>query len=570
MKLSFEKTILLGFALSLTLLAAIGYVSFKTGKRFVESADMIDHTHRVMESLSAILQDVKNGESSARGYIISNDDDFLEMFSAAGLQRIADQKKLEALVSDNPIQTKRAKQLDSSSIARLQRLNEFILTQKREGLNATSGITRSKVGRNMMAHVSQLVTEMQDEEKGLLTLRSEKLRTSASLNGIVNFLGTLGALILLTAIYFLLRIEIKRRNRAEGAIKNSDYFTTAILENIPNMIFVKDAPSLRFLRFNKAGEDLLGYSSKDLLGKNDYDLFPVEQANFFTEKDRAAMKSETAVTVNEEPIKTRFKGERWLRTHKITIMDDKGDPLYLVGISEDITDIKKQQDAVLQLNQELEAFSYSVAHDLRAPLNGMNGLARLFEENYADKLDTEGIQMLSMLRRTSQSLSTLIQDLLEFAKLGRQEIVRIKVDMNELGTLALKEASSTFEGNKPEIRFSEVPPSEGDKAMLKLVLINLFSNALKYSSKTATPVIEFGALDKGGKVIYFVRDNGVGFDQQYSDKLFRVFQRLHQQNEFDGTGLGLAIVERIVVKHGGHVWAEGEPGKGATFYFNLS
>jgi PAS domain S-box-containing protein len=570
MNFSFEKTILLGFALSLTLLAAIGYVSFKTGKRFVESAERIDHTHQVMEALSVVLQDVKNGESSARGYIISNDDDFLEMFSGAGIQRIADQKKLESLVSDNPLQTIRAKQLDSISKARLLRLNEFILTQKREGISASSGITRSKVGRNMMAHVTQLVTEMQDEERVLLAQRTEKLRNTASLNGIVNFLGTLGALLLLSAIYFLLRIEIKRRNKAEEAIKNSDRFTSVILENIPNMIFVKDAPSLRFLRFNKAGEDLLGYSSKDLIGKNDYDLFPIEQANFFTEIDRAAMKSETAVTVKEEPIKTRLRGERWLRTHKITILDDKGDPLYLVGISEDITEIKKQQDAILQLNQELEAFSYSVAHDLRAPLNGMNGLAGLFEKNYADKLDTEGIQMLGMLRTTSQSLSALIQDLLDFAKLGRQEIVRTKVDMNELGTLALKEASGTFLGNKPEIRFSEVPPSEGDKSMLKLVLINLFSNALKYSSKTATPVIEFGALDKGGKAIYFVKDNGVGFDQQYSDKLFRVFQRLHQQNEFDGTGVGLAIVERIITKHGGHVWAEGEPGKGATFYFNLS
>jgi PAS domain S-box-containing protein len=569
MKISFEKTILLGFALSLSVLAFIGFASYKSGIHYAKSISWIDHTHRVIESLDNVLEDVKEAESSARGYIISNEEAFIKPFSQAILLRSQHIGKLKELVSDNALQFKRALRLDSLSASKVSRLQEFVETKKREGLKASADITKSGIGRHLMDEIKLLVTDMQDEENSFLLRRHQQLLDNASLNGLVNFIGTLGALTLLIAIYFLLMSEIRRRNRAEEEMARTNNFLNAILEHIPNMIFVKDASELRFVRFNKAGEELLGYPRSELLGKNDYDFFSKTQASFFTSKDREVLNRKELLDIEEEPIQTRLKGERWLHTKKIPLLNEKGEPTHLLGISEDITELKKQRDSIIQLNSELEAFSYSVSHDLRAPLNGMNGIASLFEEQYADKLDSEGIRMLGLLRKTSQRLSALIQDLLTFARLGRVEMQETPTDINKIAKLAFEEASSLIPGNKAEFVALPVPKASADPTLLHQVLVNLLSNAIKYSSKSLNPRVEFGFDEIKGTGTYYVKDNGAGFDMKYSNKLFHVFQRLHQENEFDGTGLGLAIVDRIISKHGGKVWAEGKIGEGAAFYFTL-
>ena len=221
-------------------------------------------------------------------------------------------------------------------------------------------------------------------------------------------------------------------------------------------------------------------------------------------------------------------------------------------------------------NNELEAFSYSVSHDLRAPLRAINGFAGMVLEDYGSQLPPEGRDYLERMRQGGLRMGELIDDLLAFARLSRLPLTRQAVDAGQLVRDALTELAVVAAGRRVETKIGELPECFGDRALLKQVWVNLLSNALKYSRDRKPAVVEIGCEQKDGQRAYFVRDNGVGFDMQYAGKLFGVFQRLHRADEFEGTGVGLAIVQRIIHRHGGRVWAEAEPDRGATFYFTLA
>lgn len=220
-------------------------------------------------------------------------------------------------------------------------------------------------------------------------------------------------------------------------------------------------------------------------------------------------------------------------------------------------------------NKELEAFAYSVSHDLRAPLRGVDGYARMLKEDYAARLDVEGNRLLDVVCGEARRMGRLIDDLLAFSRLGRQGMSVTTVDMTELARSVFETAAAAALAAPPRFDVHPLPPAQGDLAMLRQVFTNLLSNAVKFSRRQPEPVVEVGSTDSGGETTYYVKDNGVGFDQKFSHKLFGVFQRLHSEEEFEGTGVGLALVQRIIHRHGGKVWAEGQPGAGATFYFTL-
>ena len=266
------------------------------------------------------------------------------------------------------------------------------------------------------------------------------------------------------------------------------------------------------------------------------------------------------------------------------IIDDNDQVIGVVIVFRDVTERKRAEDDIRQLNdtlelrvvqrtaeieaanKELEAFSYSVSHDLRAPLRAMDGFSRIFLEDYADRLDDEGKRILGVIRDSARTMGQLIDDLLAFSRLGRKSIEPSIVNMSELAREACLNIDSC-EGS--DIEIGDLPEAHGDVALLRQVFFNLLSNAVKYSRTKDKITINVGGYGENGENIYYVRDDGVGFDMKYSDKLFGVFQRLHSADEFEGTGVGLAIVHRVIAKHGGRVWAEGEVGTGATFYFAL-
>jgi PAS domain S-box-containing protein len=359
----------------------------------------------------------------------------------------------------------------------------------------------------------------------------------------------------------------KWQKETELRLTDTNQFLDTVLENIPNMIFVKDASELRFVRLNKAGEELLGLKKETLNGKNDYDFFPRDQADFFTKKDKEVLSKKKMLDIPEEEINTS-KGQRWLHTKKIPLFDKDGVPVFLVGISEDITEKKMQEDVNKQLNKELEAFTYTVSHDLRAPLRAISGYANMFEEDYGKDLDAEGKRLLGVIRYNAEKMGFLIDDLLAFSKLGRKDLDLALENMNELVEGAVMEINKSYPNNA-QIKINNLLPASVDYGLIHQVWLNLLSNAIKYSSKKEKPEIEISSEQRGNEIIYTIKDNGVGFSMKYADKLFGVFQRLHNVEEFEGTGVGLAIVQRIIAKHKGRIWGKGEVDKGATFAFSI-
>ncbi|MEG9328456.1 ATP-binding protein [Salinimicrobium catena] len=233
-------------------------------------------------------------------------------------------------------------------------------------------------------------------------------------------------------------------------------------------------------------------------------------------------------------------------------------------------DLKKKNEDLERMNQELEAFSYSVSHDLRSPLRSINGYASILKEEFEGNLEDEAQRLLNKIIRSALKMSNLIDSLLSLSRLGRNPASNRSVNMNALVQKVLRDFEKIQDQENIEIKVEHLPVAKGDQELLRQVYVNLISNALKYSSNRDNPIIEIGSSIKDGVVVYYVKDNGAGFNMDYKDKLFGVFQRLHGAQEFEGVGIGLAIVKRIINRHGGEVWAEGKVDRGASFYFTLN
>jgi len=221
-------------------------------------------------------------------------------------------------------------------------------------------------------------------------------------------------------------------------------------------------------------------------------------------------------------------------------------------------------------NKELEAFSYSVAHDLRAPLRHIDGFSKILQDDFGPILDATAQHYLKMIRDSAKNMGQLVDDLLKLGRIGRQPLQRRPTDLNSLVESVLRDLQPECNGRQIDWRVEELPSVECDPGLVKQVFTNLLSNAAKYTRRRETAIIEVGQVTLDGEPVFSIRDNGAGFDQRYAHKLFGVFQRLHRADEFEGTGVGLATVQRIVQKHGGRIWAEAEVDKGATFFFALS
>jgi light-regulated signal transduction histidine kinase (bacteriophytochrome) len=258
------------------------------------------------------------------------------------------------------------------------------------------------------------------------------------------------------------------------------------------------------------------------------------------------------------------------------ITDRQGRYLVSRSMITDLTDRKRAEQAIRKsqaqleaANKELEAFAYSVSHDLRAPLRAIDGFSRILAEEYQDRLDAEGLRLLAVVRTNTQKMDQLITDLLDLSRLTRNQMQFSRIDMTALASTIYQEIAVPETQQKFAFSVKSLPDAYGDAMLMRQVWSNLLANAIKYTLPSNKRIIEVGGYRESDTNVYYVKDSGVGFNQEYTHKLFGVFQRLHSADEFDGTGVGLAIVQRIIHRHGGSVWAEGQNNQGATFYFSL-
>ncbi len=369
--------------------------------------------------------------------------------------------------------------------------------------------------------------------------------------------------------------DVTREVAIEAEKQELTIFLDSILEALPVMVFVKDAAELRFERINRAGEELLGVRRAHMLGKNDHDFFPKEQAEFFTAEDRKALAAEQPIEIAAQPIETPA-GRRWLNTRKTAIRDADGKPMHLLGISMDVTERRASEEALRAakaatdaLNAELEAFAYSVAHDLRAPLRAIDGFSQALFEDHGSKLDASGLEHIRRIRAATTRTGRIIDDLLALSRVTRREARMEDVDLAAIAREIAAELAAANPQRDIAFEIEGDLRARGDRGLLRVALQNLLSNAVKFTSKRERAHVRVGEETREGARAFFVQDDGVGFDMTYAKKLFAPFERLHSAQDFEGTGIGLATVARVIARHGGRVGAESEPGRGAKLWFTL-
>jgi PAS domain S-box-containing protein len=375
-------------------------------------------------------------------------------------------------------------------------------------------------------------------------------------------------------------LEFKVQERT-AALSQANALLQTMMDYIPDQIYFKDAQS-RFIRNSRSQADLMGLSDPaEVVGKTDFDFFPHAQRSY--EEEQELMRSGQPLIDLEEYVVWPDGRATWISTTKAPLRDKEGQIIGTFGISRDITERKRAEQAIQQLNadlqkkaaqleaanKELEAFSYSVSHDLRAPLRGIDGWSLALLEDYHDALDEQGRQYLDRVRSETQRMGQLIDDMLQLARVTRAEMHKAPVNLSALAQTIAAHLQETEPGRPVAFNIQLGLSAQGDASLLEVALSNLLSNAFKFTGKTPQARIEFGQTEIQGERAFFVRDNGAGFDMAYAQRLFGAFQRLHKTSEFPGTGIGLATVQRVIHRHGGRVWAEAGVNQGATFYFTL-
>lgn len=356
------------------------------------------------------------------------------------------------------------------------------------------------------------------------------------------------------------------RKSVNDALRLSETRYRRLFEAAQDGIIILDAATGEITDANLYLAALVNYTQEELLGKMLWEISPFRDIAANQEAFLELQKKEF-IRYEHLPLETR-DGKR-VDVEFISNVYVVGDRKVIQCSVRDISARKRAEEALRSAMEDLGAFSYSVSHDLRAPLRAIAGFSQALSEDYSDNLDVEGKRMLNVIQDSIHEMGQLIDGLLAFSRFGRNGMKVSDINMRDLATEVFEQVRLGHPERQIRLDIQALPSARGDRAMIREVLANLLSNAVKFTAHREKTVIEVGGRTEGNKNTYYVRDNGVGFDMKYVDKLFHVFQRLHSTAEFEGTGIGLALVQRIIHRHGGRVWAEGKVNEGATFYFTL-
>lgn len=436
---------------------------------------------------------------------------------------------------------------------------------------ALKGERNVEILYNTITRENMLTAYEQIPDYGWLVIVQQDVTTALSGNSSLRFLFILYTVIILFVLasaYFIIR-EMSQRKKAEESLRStlkevSDYKysldESAIVAITSENGMIKQVND-NFCKVSK-------YTKAELIGQDHRIINSGYHPKAFF-RDLWITIANGKVWKGEVNNKAKDGSFFWLDTTIVPFLNEAGKPYQYIAIYSEITQRKQAEEQLLRINKELEAFTYSVSHDLRAPLRGIIGFTSILEEDYTSQLDDEAKRITAIIKNNASRMEYLIDDLLSFSRLGRQDIVKTGIHTLDMVNEVIDELTRQHTGHPVEWLVHALPDIRGDVSLVRQVWINLISNAVKYSGKKEQPHVEIGSFEQDGQTVFFVKDNGAGFDNKYGEKLFKVFQRLHNMQEFEGIGVGLAIVEKVISKHGGKVWAQGEVDKGASFYFSL-
>ncbi|ACB74234.1 sensor histidine kinase [Opitutus terrae] len=584
-KVSIQRKIAAGFAVAALLLALITGAALRNAFRFDDTFRWVDHTHAVLREVEQVLANLLIVQSAGRGFVLSGSEDVLAPLNQSRVELAAAMEQLRKLTADNPIQQERLRALAPVTERVVQAMEEQ-LQQRRATATVIGG--EAPVLLRTQADVDrarEIIRAIRFEEQRLLAERMRAAQRTAHGTVTASVAATVVALLFVLASVWLVRRDFGERVRSEQALRQSQQMFKRLFDNAPDATVQVDQQG-RIVRANRQIEALFGWERGELSGRRIDELLPPRFASRHSAHLAAYFVAPRTrpMGVGLELFGRRRDGSEFPVDIMLSPLETE-QGMQALAVIRDVTERKRIDEQIRRLNldlqlqnarlelvnNELEAFSYSVSHDLRAPLRHIDGFASLLAKHAAGTLDEKGQRFITIISDAARRMGRLIDDLLTFSRMGRAQLETMTVDQNQLITDVIRD-NELDRDQRIEWQLEPLPAVRADPAMLRQVWFNLLGNAVKYSARAEPPRIEVGWRsdpENSASQVFFVRDNGVGFDMRYAAKLFGVFQRLHAESEFEGTGIGLANVRRIIMRHGGRVWAESTPGAGATFFFSL-
>ncbi|HWB58617.1 MAG TPA: CHASE3 domain-containing protein [Chthoniobacteraceae bacterium] len=581
--------IILGFCVALLLMLLRSVVAYNNAATFLETTKKVAHTHEVLEDHAVLLRDLMEAESAERGYIILGENGYLQAHDAASEATLRDLEKLALLTRDNPEQQKYVTELEPLIHQKLDIMKRNITEREIEGEKMAPEIYAKSGGSEFMGEIRKKMVAFENVQRAQLARDINSFEKNGK-NAItyVGFGTVVAGLFLCAALWLVIR-DMSARRLAEEDLAEERTLLSVLIETIPHQVYVKDLEG-RFVMDNAAHRRYLGVADIEAVnGTRTSDYFTQEIAKEDMESDRKVMVHEDHMLDREEPGVDRKGNLLWLSTTKIPLYDSEGKVVGLLALSEDITErrhaeekLRHNAEQMERSNKELEEFASIASHDLQEPLRKILAFGTRLKTTCGPALGEQGNDYLDRMSNAAERMQTLISDLLTLSRVTSTARPFKTVDLEQVAKEVISDLEVQIEQTGAEVEIGFLPEIEADPVQMRQLFQNLLSNALKFHRKNQKPsvsvsgkIVEMkdyqlpGVVPGGNACRIMVKDNGIGFSKDYSDKIFALFQRLHSWAEYEGTGIGLAVCRKITDRHGGNIVAKSSEGDGATFIVTL-
>jgi PAS domain S-box-containing protein len=572
-----SRKVQVAFGSAILTLLVVGGISYRTLVVADQSDQLVRHTHEVLETLADLVVAMTTVESSARGFALSGDETYLVPYRANILRVEQGEATLRNLTLDNPNQQDQIPALETLAAQKIQGAEGAIVVRRAGGLEGAGKAFEAGLGRRLMDEFQAVIRKMQDEELRLLTLRDAEAAQREEQAKIILFTGTVLGLLIAVAAGWSVQSDLTARRAAVEHLAQMESRYRGLLEAAPDAMVVVN-PAGYIVLLNVQAEKQFGYSRDELLGQKVKNIIPEGFAERLiadalrSAEDARAQKIGTGIELSGR----RKDGSAFPIEIMLSPLESPEGFLVTAAIR-DIS-VRKQSEAHLLLkmdelnrsNEELRQFAYIASHDLQEPLRMVASYTQLLSRRYKGKLDADADEFIAYAVDGANRMQRLIQDLLTYSRVGTKGINLADISSEKALQHALANLHGAIGDSAAVVTHDPLPDVMADEGQLTQLFQNLVGNGIKYHS-TELPRVHISAARQGGrKWLFSVKDNGLGIDKQYFERIFGMFQRLHKREEFAGTGIGLAICKKIVERHGSHISVESQPGQGSTFRFALT